>query len=232
MATSPPASQTRPPTWAGSPQPGQDIRSLPERPREVGRPVDLQRQPESIGRSRRPVPCRCGRGSRTTAKSSSSPWTNAQSAMLLVDSVTYPWPHIFGGNCQPISRSSPPVHRGEQLHEVLALQRQQGIQRRLSCRGGVGQDDPLDQRPSSPGKHVLGAIQPVTLRAQRPGPGRVLRGVGVRPERQPPPGIGVRQQPVHRGPRRPPPRPGTRWPPRRCETRTCSGGRRRRNGSR
>ena len=38
------------------------------------------------------------------------------------------------------------VHRVQQLGEVLPLQRQQRLQRRVPLVGGVGQDDPLDQR--------------------------------------------------------------------------------------
>ena len=41
-----------------------------------------------------------------------------------------------------------PVHRVEQLDEVLPLQRQQRAQRRVALLVGVGQDHPLDQRPA------------------------------------------------------------------------------------
>lgn len=45
---------------------------------------------------------------------------------------------------------------------------------------------------------LLGAAQTDALRAEVPGPYRVLRGVGVGPDRQASPGIGVGQNAVDR----------------------------------
>ena len=91
-----------------------------------------------------------------------------------------------------------PVHRVQQLGEVLALQRQQRGQRVVALVGGTGQDDPLDQRPAVAEEHVLGAAQADALGAKGSRPDGVLGGVRVRPDRQPAPDVGVGQQPVDR----------------------------------
>ena len=57
-----------------------------------------------------------------------------------------------------------PVHRLEQLEEVLPLQREQRGQRGVARRPGPGQDHPLDQHPAVAEEHVLGPAQPDPLR--------------------------------------------------------------------
>ena len=74
-----------------------------------------------------------------------------------------------------------PVHRLEDADEVLALQRQQRVERGLPLVVGVGQDQPLDQLAPVAEEHVLGAAQPDALGAEAAGPRGVLGGVGVGP---------------------------------------------------
>ena len=106
-----------------------------------------------------------------------------------------------------------PVHGLEELDEVVALQRHQRRQGRLARLGVVGEDQALDQDAAVAEEHVLGAAQPDALRAEAPGPGGVLGGVGVGPHPQPPGRVGVAEEPVARpAPGRRSPRPRRRRP--------------------
>ncbi len=71
-----------------------------------------------------------------------------------------------------------PVHRIEDLDEVLALQRQQRVESLLAIFETGGQDERLDQCATRAEEHVLGAAQADALR--RPACGRGWRPQGCR----------------------------------------------------
>ena len=92
-----------------------------------------------------------------------------------------------------------PVHRLEQLDEVLLLERQQLAERGLALVVGVGEDQLLDHLAALTEEHVLGAAQADALGAEAPGAQRVLGVVGVGPYPQPADPVRVRHDPVHGG---------------------------------
>ena len=76
------------------------------------------------------------------------------------------------------------VHGVEDLHEVAALQRLEGVERALALLVGAGQDQVLDQLAALAEEHVLGADQADAAGAEPAGPGavRAVVGVGVHAE--------------------------------------------------
>ena len=73
------------------------------------------------------------------------------------------------------------VHRLEHAVEVVALQRQQLVERLAAVRFGLGQDHLLHDRDAAfAEEHVLGAAQPDAARAERVGELRLVGQVGVR----------------------------------------------------
>ena len=88
-----------------------------------------------------------------------------------------------------------PVHRLEDAVEVVALQRQQLVERLAAIGLVVGQDHPLHDRDAALAEeHVLGAAQADAARAERVGELRLIRQIGVRADAQPPELVGPRQQ--------------------------------------
>ena len=87
------------------------------------------------------------------------------------------------------------VHRLEDAVEVVALQRQQLVERLAPVGFVVGEDHPLDDRnPPFAEEHVLGAAQPDAARAERVGELRLIRQVGVGADAQAAELVGPRQQ--------------------------------------
>jgi hypothetical protein len=91
------------------------------------------------------------------------------------------------------------VHRPEDADEVLALQRQQGVQRGLPLGLGRGEDQPLDELPPVAQEHVLGPAQADPLGPEPAGAGGVLRGVGVGAHVELAGPVGVGEQAVYGG---------------------------------
>ena len=90
-------------------------------------------------------------------------------------------------------RRSP--HRLEDAVEVLALQRQQLVERLAAIALVVGEDHPLHDRDASfAEEHVLGTAQPDAPRAERVGDLRLIRQVGVGADAEPAQLVGPRQQ--------------------------------------
>ena len=76
--------------------------------------------------------------------------------------------------------TGPPPHRLEDPVEVLALKRQQLLQRFPAVDLRVGQNHALHNRePAFPEEHVLGPAQPDATRAERIGDFRLVGLVGV-----------------------------------------------------
>ena len=72
------------------------------------------------------------------------------------------------------------VHRLEHAVEVVALQRQQLVERLPAIGFVVGEDHPLHDRDAALAEeHVLGAAQPDAARAERVGELGLIRQVGV-----------------------------------------------------
>ena len=88
------------------------------------------------------------------------------------------------------------VHRVEQVREVLALQGQQRRQCLCAFLGGVGDDDPFDERATIAEEHVLGSAQTDPLCAKGSRPNGVLGGVGVGADRQPAGFVGMGEEPI------------------------------------
>ena len=87
------------------------------------------------------------------------------------------------------------VHRLEDAVEVVALQRQQLVERLAPVRFVVGEDHPLhDRDPALAEEHVLGAAQADAARAERVGDLRLIGQIGVGANAQPAELVGPRQQ--------------------------------------
>ena len=95
-------------------------------------------------------------------------------------------------------RRRQPVHRGEQVGEVLDLGRQQLGERRITLLIGLGEHDPLDLLTSLAEELVLRAAQADALGAAVAGALGVLAGVGIGPHPQPAAGVGVGEHAVDR----------------------------------
>ena len=89
-----------------------------------------------------------------------------------------------------------PVHRLQQPGEVVALEREQGVERLTPGLVGVGQHEAFDVLATLPEELVLGAAQAHTLGTPRPGAARVVGGVGVGAHVHPAHVVGVPQHPV------------------------------------
>ena len=78
------------------------------------------------------------------------------------------------------------VHRLEHAVEVVALQRQQLVERLAPIGFVVGEDHPLhDRNAALAEEHVLGAAQADAARAERVGELRLIRQIGVGADAQP-----------------------------------------------
>ena len=83
----------------------------------------------------------------------------------------------------------------EHAVEVVALQRQQLVERLAAIGFVVGEDHPLHDRDAPfAEEHVLGAAQADAARAERVGELRLIRQVGVGADAEPAELVGPRQQ--------------------------------------
>ena len=105
-------------------------------------------------------------------------------------------------------RHRQPVHRLEDVGEVLALERQQLGEGGLLPLVVVGHDEVLDQLAPVAEEHVLGPAQADALGPEPAGARGVLGGVGVRADLHPAGRVGVLHQADHGA------RPGARRPAR------------------
>ncbi len=88
-----------------------------------------------------------------------------------------------------------PFHRLEHAVEIVALQRQQLVERFPALGLVVGEDHPLHDRDAAfAEEHVLGAAQPDAARAERVRELRLVRQIGVRTDAEAPVLVGPRQQ--------------------------------------
>ena len=131
------------------------------------------------------LPAAAGRARSTSPRASAS-------ATLTASSVQVGQELVQRRVDQP-DRHRQPVHRRQELGEVLALQRQQRRQRGSRSLVALGQDQPLDLLTPVAEEHVLGAAQADALGAEPAGPLGVLAGVGVGPHPQPADRVGVGQ---------------------------------------
>ena len=87
------------------------------------------------------------------------------------------------------------VHRLEDAVEIVALQRQQLVERLAAIGFVVGEDHPLHDRDAALAEeHVLGAAQADAARAERVGELGLIGQVGVGADAQPAELVGPRQQ--------------------------------------
>ena len=98
---------------------------------------------------------------------------------------------------QEPDRDREAVHRREQLHEVLLLERKQRLQRLLTLDLRVREDQTLDQLATVAEEHVLRTAQPDALGAEAAGAQRVLGVVRVGAHPQAALAVGERHDPVH-----------------------------------
>ena len=89
------------------------------------------------------------------------------------------------------------VHRREDLHEVVPLQREQRIERCPLVRLALGEDQPLDVLAPLAEEHVLGAAQADPLGPEAPRPLGVLAVVGVGAHAEAAGAVRVGDDPVH-----------------------------------
>ena len=163
----------------------------------ANRPGTTQPEPDAAQAEHRVASRAAARRRRAAARRPGPRGAGASATATLTDELGAVGQELVQRRVEQPDRHRQPVHRGQQLDEVLraaaaAAARARSPARRR-CRARITCS--ISAR-RSPRNMCSVRHRPMPCGAEVPGPVGVLGGVGVRPDREPPGRVGVLQQPV------------------------------------